>query len=151
MNERSPTLRNLLERVEREPVVAPNNEEQPEYTAYAQGRISRHPQLSLMFRWADGSVRAFAYAYFCGAESSEPARGFVLDFSPHKIKISGRNLELLLRLVCEHHVAEIRQAERGQVFALAVDAAVIESIEIVTGAPPKSALAQDFRTGAGNG
>ena len=130
MNERSPTLRNLLDRVEREPVVAPSSEEQPEYTAYAQGRISRHPQLSLMFRWADGSVRVFAYAYFCGAESSDPSQGFVLDFTPNKIKVSGRNLELLLRLVCEHRVAEIRQAERQQAFAMAKNAPVIEGISI---------------------
>lgn len=138
MNEDRPSVRSLLEKAGRSsPAATPSSapaadDSESDYSAYAQGRISRHTQLSLMFRHADGSVRVFAYAYLCGAESTDPAVGFALDFSRHKVNIAGRNLETLLRLICQHRVAEIREAERSQAFAAPADAPIVESIVVET-------------------
>lgn len=134
MNEHNPSVRNLLEKAGRVQASTPppktTDETEGDYSAYAHGRISRHTQLTLMFRFADGSVRAFAYAYLCGAESPDPNIGFVLDFSQHKVGVTGRNLEKLLRLICQHRVAEIREADRSESFSLSEDVPIVESIDV---------------------
>lgn len=137
MIDERPNVRSLFEKTGRSMPAAnasavniPDNPE-TEYTPYAKGRISRSTQLSLLLRRADGSIRVFTYAYFCGAEASEPALGFVLDFGQWKVKISGRNLEKLLSLISQHKVAEICEAERSQSFASTEDTPVVERILIM--------------------
>lgn len=139
MNDDRKSVRSLLEKSGRAaaPANASDGDIEAEYSAYAQGRISRHSQSTLMFRMADGSVRAFAYSYFYGAESVDPAEGFTLDFSQNKVTIRGRNLETLLRLICQHRVAEVREAGRSQGLAAEADAAIVERIEVDKAATQK--------------
>jgi hypothetical protein len=135
MDAGKPSIRQLLDKpVRTASAPTPSNaetESESEYSAFAHGRISRLPQMTLILRLADGSARAFAYSYFYGAEAVEPDHGFTLDFSQHRVKIAGRNLEPLFHLLCQHRVAEIREAERSQSFEVASDAPLVERIEVV--------------------
>lgn len=133
MDTDSRTLRSLLEKPSRAQVDAGihnDTEQEADYSAYAQGRISRHPQLTLVVRQADGSARAFSYAYFYGAETEDPALGFTLQFAQHQVRTQGRNLQILFRLICQHRVAEIRVASLGQVFGMEAEDPLVEKVEI---------------------
>lgn len=124
-------IRGLLDRPARPAATPPLAEAgEEEYSAYAHGRISRHIQLTLMCWHADGSCHAFAYSYFCGATCSDSKEGFVLNFTHQMVKVTGRNLDSLLRLICQHRVAEIRTLSRSEGLAVEADAPIIENIEI---------------------
>lgn len=133
MSTDSPTIRSILEKPVRPsaPIERPaESETDSDYSAYAQGRISRHPQLMLILRQANGSARAFAYSYLYGAESENPALGFTLDFTQHQVKVRGRNLQILFRYICQHRVAEIRVANHAQCFEIGSEEPLVERIEI---------------------
>lgn len=130
------SIRNILDRPARGPAATTGVAEldaEHEYTAYAQGRVSRHSQLSLTFRCADGAVRAYSYAHFYSADSADPSTGFTVDFTHHKVRVTGRNLEMLLRLVCQYRVAEIREVDRAGRLSLVPDAPVVERLEFLKG------------------
>lgn len=112
-------------------------ETEPEYKAYANGRIGRHAQHVLVFRRADRSIRAFAYSYFFGVESDDPALGFTLDFGQQKVKVHGRNLDELFGFVCQFRVAEICEADRSQAFKADASAPVVERIELPAAKPAR--------------
>lgn len=129
----SSAIRSILEKPAR---IVPSVDSQVEsesdsdYQAYAQGRVSRRPQLTLVIRQPDGSARAFAYSYLYGIESSEPGTEFTLDFSQNKVKIEGRNLQILFRYLCQHRVAEIRVASRTQCFEISDDEPVVLRVQV---------------------
>jgi hypothetical protein len=110
---------------------------EPEYQPYANGRVGRNAQHVLVFRLADRSVRAFAYSYFFGIESDDPAQGFTIDFGQQKVKIHGRNLEELLWFVCQFRVAEICEADRSQALAADAAAPVVERIDLLPAKPAR--------------
>lgn len=129
----SSAIRSILEKPTR--LIAPSDspadiEPESDYQAYAQGRVSRRPQLTLSVRQPDGSARVFAYSYLYAIESSEPGAGFTLDFSQHKVKIEGRNLQILFRYLCQHRVAEIRVASRTQCFEISDEEPVVDRVEV---------------------
>lgn len=126
------TIRSILGKPARAAPVPETSqtEREGDYTAYAQGRISRHSQLTLVLRQADGSARAFAYSYLYGIESENPALGFTIDFTQHRVKVQGSNLQILFRLVCQHRVAEIRVAQRSQILELDPQEPVVEQVEV---------------------
>ena len=137
MDTNNQSIRSLLDKSGRGKSPAANDsldsESDAEYSAYAHGRISRLPQQSVIFRFADGSVRAFAYAYFYGVEGDDPTTGFTIDFSQHKVKVQGKNLETLFRLICQHRVAEVREAGRAISFEVTADLPFVIRIEILNG------------------
>jgi hypothetical protein len=102
-----------------------------ESTAFANGRVGTHPQLSIIFRKADGSVTGFAYAHLYSVKTSNEAEGFVAEFTQTKVAVKGRNLELLFRFICQHRAAEVTEAERHQVFEQGLEAPVVEKIDFV--------------------
>lgn len=108
---------------------SPDAEDENEYTAFANGRVGTRPQLSVIFRKADGSAKAFAYTHLYSIETDNPDTGFVAEFTQTKVKINGRNLEPLFRFFCQHRALEVIEAERNQVFELAAADPVIENIE----------------------
>jgi hypothetical protein len=114
---------------------SPTTQQEEDYTAFAHGRISQHPQLMVVFRRADGSVTALSYASLLGVESSNPAIGFMLEFGQQRVRIVGKQLDQLLRLICQHRVAEIREASRSETFASAEDAPLVETIDVQKGKP----------------
>jgi len=135
MDATKPHLRTLLDKPGRANALPPTANAAPadgedDYTAFAHGRISSRPQLTLAFRLADGTAKAFAYGWFYGVEATDPDRCFTLDFTHNKIKVEGRNLENLFRLICQHRVAEVRQADRSQSFQVAADAPIVQTVEI---------------------
>lgn len=135
MEELKSPIRNILAKQSAAAQNEPDTND--EYTAYANGRVGRMAQPSLILRFADGSSRAFAYSYFYGAESDDPAMGFTIDFTQHKVRITGRQLQMLYRFVCSHKVAEISEIGRSQMFALSEDAPVVEKIDINSALPTR--------------
>jgi hypothetical protein len=137
MDTNNHSIRNLLDKSGRGKPPVASDEVDPdsdaEYSAYAHGRISRLPQQSVIFRFADGSVRAFAYAYFYGVEGDDPTTGFTIDFSQHKVKVQGKNLETLFRLICQHRVAEVREAGRSRTFDGPDDIPLVSKIQVQDG------------------
>jgi len=121
----------ILEKQGRSGAAAPSGEidGENEYTAYANGRVGTRPQLSIIFRKADESAKAFAYSHLYSVETSDPAAGFVVEFSQTRVTIKGRNLEALLRFICQHRVLEVTEAERSRVFEVAAEQPVVEKIE----------------------
>ena len=114
MTDRQPTVRALLEKNGRQTHSVKEGGEpdvDADYSAYAHGRISRHTQAMLIFRRADGSAKAFAYACLLSVAGDDTTAEFRIEFSQHK-------------------VAEIREAERHQGLAAAPESAVVESIQI---------------------
>jgi predicted RecB family endonuclease len=133
MNDKHTSVRSLLEKGGRQSAAVKEvgvPEIEADYSAYAHGRISRHTQSMVIFRRADGSANAFAYAYVMSVAGEDTTSEFRIDFSQHKVVVKGRNLETLFQLVCQHRVAEIREAERNQNLTATPDAAVVESIQI---------------------
>lgn len=134
MNADKTSVRMLLEKTTRSATSVPQTsvpeKSEGEYTAYGHGRISNRTQLMLLFRLSGGAVLALPYACLMGVEASDPSCGFSLDFGRQRVRIAGRQLEDLLRLVCQHRVAEIREASRADVFGLTNDSPIVEAIEV---------------------
>ena len=80
------------------------------YQAFSFGRVGPRPQMTLLFRKANGEVRGFPYAQFDGIESDNPDDGFVVKFGRTLISIEGRNLNRLFQYVCNYKAAEIVEA-----------------------------------------
>jgi hypothetical protein len=127
MNMPSSSLRALLEKQGRDAKAEARDREE-EYEPFANGRVGNKPQLTLVFRKADGSVLAIAYSYLCKIQSDNPALGFVMDFAHAKVEVRGRNLERLFQLVCQHKAVEIVEAARNQVFDVSQEAPLVEEI-----------------------
>lgn len=129
------TLRELLDRPARSATVGhssstvPQREEQ-EYVAFANGRIGNRPQLALMFYKADGSVKAYAYSHLFSIESSNPTVGFTVQFTgAKKVVVSGRNLQRLFQMVCEHRAITIVEAGRGDQLQVSPGSPIVELVE----------------------
>lgn len=130
-------IRTILDRPNKHATgLSEDSEGESEYTAYAQGRVSRSSQLSVIFRMADGSARALAYSHLYSVESSQMALGFTMDFGQCKVRVTGRNLEMLFRLTCQYRVAEIREIDRASGLSLMPDAPVVQRIEILSSTTP---------------
>jgi hypothetical protein len=99
-----------------------------EYASFGHGRIAARPQLAIIFRKADGSVKAFAYAHLYSVESDNPDEAFMVEFTQSKVTIKGRNLEPLFRYISQHRAAEVIESGRTQIFELAEPDPVVEKI-----------------------
>lgn len=133
MNAESPRVRSLLERRTVSESYAPiEKDDVAEYTAYANGRLGNRPQLTLVFRKADGSVKAFAYSHLYAVSSDDPAAGFTVEFSKLMVTVRGENLDPLFRLVCQHRVLEISEISRNQVFDMVESEPTVQKIDYRT-------------------
>jgi hypothetical protein len=120
MDNSASSLNSLLQRQNRgalpgtrhAPELASTKDE--EYQAYAKGRVGNKAQLTLIFRKADGSVRAFTYTHLFSIVAQDSATGFEVTFSRERITIKGHNLAELFRFLCEHRVSEIAEADRSE-------------------------------------
>ncbi len=103
-------------------------EEQPEYEAFASGRIGNRPQLMLVFRRANKEVLAFSYLSLTEIRSPDPEKGFTLDFSGMKVVVAGERLGRLFQMVCTHRAAEIVEADRVMAFQTDATDPVVTSL-----------------------
>lgn len=132
-----PNIRAILDRPRQVPIAAsaaapmaePEIETADTYQPFARGLIGNRAQLVLRFRKANGHVRGISYSYFYAIGSDDPSGGFVIDFSHAKVEVTGKNLEHLFRLVCEHRVLEIVESARHQSLARPSDEPIVERIE----------------------
>ena len=92
-------------------------------------RVGINPQLSVIFRKADGSATGFAYSHLYSVDTSNEAEGFVAEFTQTKVTVKGRNLGPLFGFICQHRAAEVTEAERHQVFEQGSEEPVVEKIE----------------------
>ena len=66
---------------------------------------------------------------FYSIEADKPAESFSMEFSQVRAIITGRNLEVLFRLVCNHRVAEITEADHAEEFARGDNEPVVQRID----------------------
>ncbi len=88
------------------------SEEEPEYRAFAFGRVSIRPQLMIEFSKADGFHLILPYMDIKSISTPDPSKGFILEFSGRKITIEGNNLTNCFRYMRENRVAILVEADR---------------------------------------
>ncbi len=88
-------------------------EEAEEYQALSFGRVGIKPQITLLFRKANGEVEGFPYADFRGISSVNEDIGFTVRFDTRTVKVEGQNLREAFRYICTHRAAEILEADEA--------------------------------------
>ena len=104
------------------------NDEIPDndYTAFAHGRISRHPQMMLAFHKASGEIEAFPYSLLTRLHTDDPSTNITLHFGSTVVTIHGQNLTRLFTHLCHHRAATITQSDRTAAFSNENDCVVTE-------------------------
>lgn len=86
-------------------------DEADEYQALSFGRVGIRPQVTVLFRKANGEVEGFPYADFRGISSLNEESGFTVRFDARTVKIEGQHLGKLFQYICNHRAAEILEAD----------------------------------------
>jgi hypothetical protein len=102
-----------------------------EYTAFASGRLGTKPQLTLEFRRVNGSCQGFAYAHLYTLDF-DLAVGITLNFTQHRVTITGRHLEELYRYLCLHRVQIVQEIDALQAERLMPKTPVVTGLEFFT-------------------
>jgi hypothetical protein len=102
-----------------------------EYEAFASGRIGLKPQVSVTFEKANGSSITLAYAHLYSISTESANAGFLLEFSEHRVLITGRNLEKLYRYLGDHRARHVLQTAANQSFGMPDDQPVVEILQIL--------------------
>ncbi len=101
-----------------------------EYRAFAFGRVSNKPQISVTFRLLDAKGYNFAYSHYYALIDDHPNSAFEVEFTRHIVIIKGRNLETLHRLLCDHKVREVVQSDPLQAKLLPEEVPVVTHMEV---------------------
>lgn len=104
--------------------------DEAEYKAFVFGRAGNKPQLSVTFRILGAKGYNFAYSHYYGIVDDHPNVSFEVEFTRHIVRIEGRNLEMLYRLLCDHKVREVHQLDELEAKVLPDGAAVVTKIEV---------------------
>lgn len=99
-----------------------------EVRAFTFGRVGMRPQMTLQLRLASGQGRAFPYNQLLGVDFEDEEEGFRLEFAGLSVEVRGRNLQRLLRYVCDFRAARIEQATIEQSIAANEEAEIVDAI-----------------------
>lgn len=119
-----------LRRLVAEPAAPAAAAEEDEYRAFASGRVSNRPQVSVTFAHKDGRAKTIAYSHFYCLDVENPNLGCVVEFTRHRVTLRGRNLAELARLLGDHKVREVRETDELHALTLATDAPVVTAVEV---------------------
>lgn len=97
--------------------------------AFARLLSPRRPELMLELRRKSGDALALGYAYLVsiGFKRSE---GLVLEFTGHRVKVKGRNLQALFRGLVQQRVAFIQELDQMAEAALEETATTVTEISV---------------------
>jgi hypothetical protein len=91
------------------PLLAEPDEEQVEDApAFGQLRGLRAQAVMLELRLKTGDLKAIGYSYLVGVDYN-PGVGIVIDFTGHKVNVTGRNLLPIFNALVRHRVTYIRE------------------------------------------
>ena len=105
-------------------------EETEIYQAFSFGRVGLRPQLMLCFIKCDGLHLALPYADLRSISTSDPSKGFQLEFSGREILIEGTNLDVCFRYLRDHRLSELTEASPATVLELPQDEPTVQKILI---------------------
>lgn len=106
-------------------------EDEPEYSAYASGRVGMRPQITVSFRKTDGTTQAFSYSHLYCVSTNNENEGFIAEFTQHRVSVVGRNLSDLFRYINTHRVHLIQEMSDTQTLGLEETQPVVTGISIV--------------------
>lgn len=105
-------------------------EETEIFQSFSFGRTGLRPQLMLSFVKSDGHYLVLPYADLRAITSSNPAKGYQLDYSGREIVVEGTNLEVCFRYLRDHRLSELVEADRPAAMSAAADTPVVTRLLI---------------------
>ena len=108
-----------------DPLKKPNN-----IKAFSYGRIGTRPQLMLCFIKCDGHHLAMPYSDLRSISTSDPNKGFILEFDNKEILIEGTNLTPCFRYLRDQRLSELVEIDRDSAMSQPEDAPVVQKIVI---------------------
>lgn len=104
-------------------------EQEDSYQPTAPISANRPPEPMVEFRFKSRNAVALSYALLISA-TYNPSTGIVLEFTTHRVTITGRNLQEAQRALREHRLAWIQEFH-GTLDDRPSDSTVVTSIKIV--------------------
>lgn len=108
----------------------PDDVEDNSYQPASPVSANRPPELMVEFRAKRGDSVALSYALLISA-AFNPSQGIVLEFTTHRVMLTGRNLTTVHRALLEHRLAWVQELS-GPLDDQPSAATVITSIKLVS-------------------
>lgn len=105
-------------------------EETEIYQSFSFGRTGTRPQLMLSYVKSDGHHLVLPYADLRAIISSNPLKGWQVDYSGREIIVEGTNLEVCFRYLRDHRLSELVEADRPTAMSAEADTPVVTKILI---------------------
>ena len=94
------------------------------------GRVGQRPQLMLCLIKCDGHHLVLPYADLRCITTSDPDKGFLLEFVGREILIEGSSLMMCFRYLRDQRLAELVEINRPSVMAQPEDVPVVQKMTI---------------------
>lgn len=91
---------------------------------------NRPPEAMIEFRYKRGDSFALSYALLISA-AFNPSQGIVLEFTTHRVTLTGRNLKAIHRALLDHRLAWVQELS-GPLDDQPDEATVITSIKLAS-------------------
>jgi hypothetical protein len=105
-------------------------EETEIYQAFSFGRVGIRPQLMLCLVKCDGHHLVLPYADLRAIITSEPDKGFLLDFGGRELLIEGTSLLICFRYLRDHRLAELSEIDSSSAMLQPEGTPVVHKITI---------------------
>ena len=96
------------------------------YQGFSYGRVGTRPQLMLCFIKCDGHHLAMPYSDLRSISTSDPNKGFVLEFDNKEILIEGTSLFTCFRYLRDQRLSELVEIDRACAMTQPEDAPVVQ-------------------------
>ena len=96
------------------------------YQGFSYGRVGTRPQLMLCFIKCDGHHLAMPYCDLRSISTSDPNKGFVLEFDNKEILIEGTSLFTCFRYLRDQRLSELVEIDRACAMTQPEDAPVVQ-------------------------
>lgn len=106
------------------------SEESETYQAFSFGRVGIRPQLMLCVVKCDGHHLVLPYIDLHAISTSNPDKGFLLEFSRREILIEGTSLLICFRYLRDHRLAELTEIDRPSAMSQPDETPVVQKITI---------------------
>ncbi len=106
------------------------NDDTDAYQAFSYGRVGLRSQLMICFVKCDGHHLVLPYADLRSITSSDPDKGFLLEFVGREITVEGTNLLICFRHLRNQRLAELIEIDRPSTMSQPADAPVVQKLVI---------------------
>ena len=109
MSESSLAARLAVERPQIPTATVTPSPDSSEYEAFSFGRVGRRAQPMIEFQKADGYRLVLAYVDLRSISTTDPNRGFSLEFADRTINVSGNELGRCYEYLRQNRVSQMRE------------------------------------------